>query len=56
MQLAFRAREVVNLRTLNLFLDVRGCRQHRRHGDVVYPQMSGYAAAEFQSGQRRYCA
>ena len=24
MQLAFRAREVVNLQTLNLFLDLRG--------------------------------
>ena len=54
MQIAFRAREVVDLQTLDLFLDRRGRRQQRRHGDER-AQMRGHAVAEFQSGQRR-CA
>ena len=54
MQFAFRARKVVDLQMLDLFLDRRGRRQHRRHRDKC-AQMRGYAAAEFQSRQRR-CA
>src|SRR5271163_2013285 len=54
MQLAFRACEVVDLQTLNLFLDRRFRRQQRWYHDQS-AQMRGHAAAEFQSGQR-HCA
>ena len=52
MQIALRARQVVDLQTLDLLLDRRGRRQQRRHGDER-AQMRGHATAKFQSRQQR---
>ena len=52
MQIALRAREVVDLQTLDLLVDRRHRRQQRRHRDEG-TQMRGHATAKFQGRQQR---
>ena len=52
MKVAFRAREMMDLETLDLLLDRVACRQQRRHRDER-AQMRGHAVAQLQSGQER---
>jgi len=52
MEVAFQAREVVDLQPLDLLFDSLACREQRRHRDER-AQMRGNTIAKFQSGQKR---